>query len=148
PEARAGFFGLDNASTAEDMAQAVLEGIAFSLIDAQVALKAAGQASATVAAIGGGARSAFWLKLIASAIGLPVLRLAGSDKGPARLARLALTGETAEAVCQKPPIVETVEPDAGLHAAYRERFRLYQSLYRSLRQARSARVDRRPDANS
>jgi len=151
PEARAGFFGLDNASVAEDLVQAVLEGVAFSLCDAQIALKAAGQSSSAVAAIGGGARSAFWLKLIASAIGLPVLRLAGSDKGPAfgaaRLARLALTGEAPEAVCVKPKVIETIEPDPGLHAAYGERFRTYQALYRALRQARAARADRLPAAS-
>jgi xylulokinase len=151
PDARAGFFGLDNATSPEDMAQAVLEGVAFSLIDAQIALKAAGRASSAVAAIGGGARSAFWLKLIASAIGLPVLRLAGSDKGPAfgaaRLARLAFTGEAAAPVCTKPAVVETIAPDADLHAAYGERFRLYQALYRSLKKARSAKADRHPAAS-
>jgi xylulokinase len=82
---------------------------------------------------------------------LPVLRLAGSDKGPAfgaaRLARLALTGEAPEAVCVKPKVMETIEPDPGLHAAYGERFRTYQVLYRSLRQARAATADRRPAAS-
>jgi xylulokinase len=152
PDARAGFFGLDNTTSAEDLAQAVLEGVAFTLIDAQIALKAAGRASAPVAAIGGGARSAFWLRLIASAIGVAVHRVAGSDKGPAfgaaRLARLALTGEAPETVCTKPEIIETVAPDEGLHAAYGERFRLYQSLYRSLKQAREARADRPPGATT
>jgi xylulokinase len=151
PDARAGFFGLDNATAAEDLVQAVLEGVAFSLIDAQIALKAAGRAASAVAAIGGGARSPFWLKLIASAIGLPVLRVAGSDKGPAfgaaRLARLALTGEEPAAVCLKPAVIETVAPDADLHAAYGERFRLFQSLYRSLRKARSPRADQLPAAS-
>src|SRR5262249_53159277 len=65
PDARAGFFGLDNTTTATDMAQAVLEGVAFTLIDAAIALKAAGRSSSAVAAIGGGARNPFWLKLIA-----------------------------------------------------------------------------------
>jgi xylulokinase len=151
PDARAGFFNLDNATVAEDLVQAVLEGVAFSLCDAQIALQAAGQSSAAVAAIGGGARSAFWLKLIASAIGLPVLRLAGSDKGPAygaaRLARLALTGEAPEEVCVKPRVVETIEPDAALHAAYGDRLMTYQALYRSLRRAREARADPRRAAS-
>jgi xylulokinase len=151
PEARAGFFGLDNATAAEDLVQAVLEGVAFSLIDAQVALTAAGRSATAIAVIGGGARSGFWLRLIASAIGLPVLRLAGADKGPAfgaaRLGRMALTGETPDKVCLKPPVIETIAPDPALHAAYGERFRLYRSLYRALRKARAARADRRPAAS-
>src|SRR5260221_489728 len=69
PEARAAFFGLDNTTTAEDIGQAVLEGVAFTLIDAQVALKAAGQAMRPVAAIGGGPRHPLWLQLIARALG-------------------------------------------------------------------------------
>ena len=68
---------------------------------------------------------------------MAVHRVAGSDKGPAfgaaRLARLALTGEAPADVCSKPEIIETIAPDEGLHAAYGERFRLYQSLYRSLK---------------
>jgi xylulokinase len=63
------------------------------------------------------------------------------------LARLALTGEAAAPVCTKPAVVETIAPDADLHAAYGERFRLYQALYRSLKRARSAKADRHPAAS-
>ena len=90
PDARGAFFGLDYSTDAEDLVQAVLEGAAFMLMDAQLALKAAGRSVAPVAVIGGGARSRFWLKLIASAIGLPVLRSrrlgqgAGLRRRPAR----------------------------------------------------------------
>lgn len=151
PDARGAFFGLDYSTEAEDIVQAVLEGAAFMLMDAQLALKAAGRAAAPVAMVGGGARSRFWMRLIASAIGLPVLRYAGSENGPAfgaaRLGRLALTGERAEAVCVKPKAMETIEPDPALGDAYRERFEVYRRLYRALRKpVPSATADRRPAA--
>jgi xylulokinase len=92
--------------------------------------------------IGGGARNRFWLKLIASALGVPVGRVAGADKGPAfgaaRLARLALTGEDAAAVCMKPPLIETIEPDPALHDAYADRVEAFRRLYCSLKARRHA----------
>jgi xylulokinase len=140
PEARGAFAGLDATVTAEDLAQAVLEGVAFSLMDAQDALGAPGRAAGAVPAIGGGARSAFWLRIIAAALGLTVTRLHGGEKGPAfgaaRLARMALTGEPARAVCGKPEVIETFAPDPVLHAAYRERLVTFRSLYAALKAAR------------
>ncbi len=86
------------------------------------------------------------MKLIASAIGLPVLRHAGSEKGPAfgaaRLGRMALTGESPATVCAKPPVIETIEPDTALGERYRERFETYRKLYRALRPGPSPRADR------
>ncbi len=115
----------------------MLEGVAFSLMDAQAALgEAAGDAKA-VPLIGGGARSRLWMRIVASALGRPILRYAEADKGPAfgaaRLARLALTGEAPADVCHKPAIVETVAPDDVLHEAYRKRFASYRALYRALK---------------
>ena len=91
------------------------------------------------------------MRLIASAIGLPVLLYPGSENGPAfgaaRLGRMALTGERAEAGCVKPKAVETIAPDAALGEAYRERFEVYRRLYRALRKPiPSATADRRPAA--
>jgi xylulokinase len=150
PNVRGAFFGLDHSTGVADIVQAVLEGAAFSLMDAQLALKAAGRSAAPVSLVGGGARSRFWMKLIASAIGLPILRHAGSEKGPAfgaaRLGRLALTGESPATVCAKPPVIETIEPDPPLGEAYRERFETYRRLYRALRPAPSPKAGRRPAA--
>ncbi|MBN8997543.1 MAG: xylulokinase [Rhizobiales bacterium] len=150
PDVRGALFGLDHGADITDIVQAVLEGAAFSLMDAQLALKAAGRSTAPVSLVGGGARSRFWMKLIASAIGLPVLRHAGSEKGPAfgaaRLGRMALTGESPATVCAKPPVIETIEPDPALGERYRERFETYRKLYRALRPGPSPRADRLPAA--
>jgi xylulokinase len=140
PEARGVFAGLDQASDSIDLVQAVLEGVAFSLVDARDALGWHGEGPLPV--IGGGAQSRFWLRLIASALGVPVGRVAGADKGPAfgaaRLARLALTGEDAATVCAKPPLTETIEPEQALHDAYAERVERFRGLYRSLKARRRA----------
>jgi xylulokinase len=77
------------------------------------------------------------MQIVAHVLGLPVVRYAGGDQGPAfgaaRLARMALTGEPPEAVCVKPATLDTLEPDPALTAAYAERFESYRRLYRALR---------------
>jgi xylulokinase len=134
------FAGLDAATSAEDVIQAVLDGVAMSLVDARDALGEAGRRDGAVAVIGGGARSRFWLRIIASALGLTVLRLSGADKGPAfgaaHLARMALTGEAPSAVCRKPEVLEEIHPEPTLTAAYEERISAFRSLYRRLKAAR------------
>jgi xylulokinase len=68
--------------------------------------------------------------MIAAATGFTVARMKGGETGPAygaaRLARLAATGETPEAVCRPPEIADMTEPEPGLAEAFarqRERFR-------------------------
>ena len=137
PAARGVFSGLDASTTKTDLVQAVLEGIAFSFLEARQLIEQAGVPLASVAAVGGGARSRFWMQLIAHVLGLPVTRYVGGDKGPAfgaaRLARLALTGEKAGKICVKPAVEDELRPDPGLHEAYSERFENYRKLYRALR---------------
>ncbi|MBV8413372.1 MAG: xylulokinase [Alphaproteobacteria bacterium] len=131
-------FGLHGKTTASDLVQAVLEGVAFSVVDAQVALQAAGADPQQPSVIGGGARSAFWLKLLASALDKPLALHRGREKGPAfgaaRLARLAVTGEPVAAVCVAPAIESVLEPDPKLAAAYAQRLPRFRSLYAALKQ--------------
>jgi xylulokinase len=137
PHARGVFVGLDHATGALDLVQAVLEGVALSLREAQECLAATSLRSGPVAAVGGGARSRFWMQLLAHCLDRPVLRYAGSEKGPAlgaaRLARMALTGEKPAEVCRKPAVLDVLEPDRALAGAYAGRFEAFASLYRALK---------------
>ena len=140
PNARAGFFGLDPTARPLDLVQAVLEGVAFSLREAHELLQQAGLAIRSVAAVGGGARSRFWMQLVAHVTGLEVVRYAGSGTGPAfgaaRLARIALTGEEVAAICNKPEILDRLVPDPALHAEYSRRFAAWRRLYRATAEGR------------
>ncbi len=137
PYARGVFFGLSPETRRTDLAQAVLEGVAFSFADAKQCLERAGTPLARAAMIGGGSRSAFWTRIFAGVLDVPLLRFEGSDKGPAfgaaRLARIAATGEPPEAVCAAPSVLETIEPDPRLVELYRPRVETYRSLYRALK---------------
>lgn len=137
PHARGVLFGLTPASSRAEVVRAVLEGVAYSLADALACLIRAGTTIGEAAIVGGGARSGSWTQIIADVIGVPVIRYAGGETGPAfgaaRLARLAVTGEAAEAVCTKPPLLDRMVPDPGRHASYGFALVRFRALYAALR---------------
>src|SRR5580693_5483290 len=128
--ARGVLFGMSETTSRADVARAVMEGVALTLVDARDSLAAAGAVIERVGLIGGGANSALWTRMIAAATGFTVVRMKGGETGPAygaaRLARMAASGESAETVCVKPEIADVTEPDpklAELFARQRERFK-------------------------
>ena len=135
-QAKGVLFGLTPATTPEQVAQAVLEGVALSLADAQGYLAATGLLPPRIAVNGGGSKSRFWMRILASALDKTVLLQEGSEAGPAfgaaRLARLAATGEAPEMVCSKPAIAAEVAPDPGLVFAYATRLEKFRCLYKAI----------------
>lgn len=131
------FAGLAQTSERPALTQAVLEGVAFSLRDCLLALRAAGPVIAEADVIGGGSRSAEWVRILAAVLGIPLHQLAhgelGGAFGAARLARIAVTGEGPAAVCTRLARAATVEPDRALEDAYGERFEHYRALSAAVR---------------
>ena len=136
---RGAFLGLGHESGRAVLTQAVLEGVSFALRDNLEALKSAGTSLSRVTAIGGGSRSRYWLKSIATALGLPVDLPADGDFGAAfgaaRLGLVAATGADPVAVCSAPATAETIEPEAALTAAYEDAYQRYRRLYPAIRAA-------------
>ncbi len=83
------FAGLEHESSRVVLTQAVMEGVTFAIRDNLAALNAAGTTISRVTAIGGGSRSRYWLKSIATALNIPVDIPADGDFGAA-LARRGL----------------------------------------------------------
>jgi xylulokinase len=137
PFARAAFHGLHAGTTQEDLALAVLEGVALSLADCQDILEQSGTRVAELMVVGGGTRSTFWMQLLANALDRRITICEGSEVGAAfgaaRLARLALTGEAAADVCSKPKPLMHLEPDLSLSKAYRDRLGDFRALYGALK---------------
>jgi xylulokinase len=133
PHAKGVLFGLTHSSGPLQVTQAVLEGIALSLADAQGYLAETGALPDRIAVNGGGSRSRFWMRILASALGKTVLLQDGSEAGPAfgaaRLARLAATGEDPATVCTKPAIAQEILPETRLSDAYGERLTRFRTLY-------------------
>ncbi len=118
---RGAFLGLEHATDRAAATRAVLEGVTFALRDCRDALAQTGTRIDSLLAVGGGSRSDYWLKAIASALGTPVkLPVAGDFGGAfgaARLALMAATGAGAE-IATAPAIARTIEPDPALAAAF------------------------------
>jgi xylulokinase len=138
PHAKGVFFGLSADTSTEALIQSVLEGVAFALAEAQELLAAAGTSVERIAAIGGGSRSRLWMRILANALGKPVVLYREGAKGPAygaaRLARLVASGEPVADVCTVPPVSEVFEPTPALVDAYRASGEKFRRLYRALKE--------------
>jgi len=135
---RGAFLGLEHATDRSAGTRAVLEGVTFAFRDCRDALAATGTKVQRLLAVGGGSRSDYWLRAIATALDCPVQVPAAGDFGgafgAARLAVMAATGAGAE-IATLPPIARTVDPDPALRAAFdagHARYRAAQSAIRSL----------------
>lgn len=135
--ARGAFIGLGHESGAPALTQAVLEGVAFAFRDNLAALEAAGTRLERVTAVGGGSRSKLWLKILATALNLPVDLPAegdfGAAFGAARLGLVAATGADPLTICAPPVLQESFTPDPSLRAAYDEAYARYRALYGALK---------------
>ena len=135
--ARGAVIGLTGSTTSVDIAQAMMEAVAFSLRDGLDAFDPERARPAALGFIGGGSRSRFWGRVIASVLDLALVRYEGAERGPAfgaaRLARLAATGDEPAAVATPPAVAEVIEPDARLADAYAPRIAAFRSLYAALK---------------
>lgn len=131
--ARGSFTGLAQVTDRRDLTQAVLEGVAFAFRDCQRVLADAGTDFARAFAVGGGAQSATWLKILASVLDRPLDLCAESEVGAAfgaaRLAMAAATGGDPVALMPPPPVERTIEPDRALVPRYAEAYARYRALY-------------------
>ncbi len=135
---RGAFTGLEHATDRQAATRAVLEGVTYAIRDSRDALAATGTRLEHLLAVGGGSRSDYWLKLIATALDCPVqLPIAGDFGGAfgaARLGLMAATGAGAE-VATLPQIARTIDPDPSLKDAFdagHARFRAAQSAIKDL----------------
>jgi xylulokinase len=118
---RGAFTGLEHATDRQAATRAVLEGVTFAIRDSRDALAATGTRLEHLLAVGGGSRSDYWLKAIATALDCPVQVPVAGDfggaYGAARLGLMAATGTGAE-IATLPQIARVIEPDATLKDAF------------------------------
>lgn len=136
PNARGHITGLSHGVEVADLAQAVFEGVAFAFADGAEALRAGGAAMGELVAVGGGARSDAWLRIIADAAGLALGRPAdeksGGALGAARLGLCAAEGAAPAEACPKPRIVWRCEPDPARRAMRLEALARWRETYAAI----------------
>ena len=132
------WFGLRHDTDRAALGYSVLEGVAFGLADGLAAVRDAGGVARSVSLTGGGSRSRFWARLIASALDVPLALPEGSEVGAAlgaaRLGQLAADPRaTIASVCTMPQVAAMVEPVAMWQADLQARLARFRALYPPLR---------------
>jgi len=134
---RGAFIGLDVSTDQAELTRALMQGVAFALRDSLEALRATGAKLERLLAIGGGAQSDYWLKVLATVLNLPLdLPKAGelgAALGAARLGLIATTGADPESIITPPEIARTIMPDSAQTAAYETAYQRYRALYPALK---------------
>ena len=137
PGARGGIFGLAHTSDTGVLARAMMEGVGFAFADCAASLQAAGNQIGPVYALGGGARSPFWLQMIADITGLTLLIPEkgdfGAAFGAARLAMVASGAGDVSTVLTPAPVAATVTPSQAETERYQQQLARYRSLYPAVR---------------
>ncbi|MBZ0164392.1 MAG: xylulokinase [Notoacmeibacter sp.] len=127
------FAGLGHESGRTELTQALFEGVAFAFRDMFAAIRTTGTTIERATAIGGGSRSVYWLKAIATALGIPIDVPEEGDYGAAfgaaRLALIAADGCIPADVCSSPPVALTIDPVESLLPAYEEAYERFRALY-------------------
>lgn len=134
---RGAFLGLDIATDKSALTRAVMEGVGFALRDCHAALTQTGADLKTVFAVGGGARSRFWLETLATLMDLPLSVPAagelGAAMGAARLAICATTSAPPDDVMTPPAVADVIEPRRDLTTAYDAAYARYRAAYPAIR---------------
>ncbi len=138
PLARAAFTGLSQRHDRGALVRAVLEGVAYGLRDSLEVLRLLGCRLEVGRASGGGARSALWLRIVASVLGFPLERTVveeGAAYGAALLGGVAggVFADVEEAVAACVRVRETIEPDPEWERTYSEGYDRYRSVYPALK---------------
>jgi xylulokinase len=145
PLARGSFVGLTLRHRRAHMTRAILEGVAFSMKDCFSLLQGAGLGSVQEVRIaGGGAKGPLWRKIVASALGLPMVTVNSTEGAAYGAALLAGVGvgawPTVEAACdatiavtgRDEPVADWVEAYAALYPRYRELYAALKPTYDAL----------------
>ncbi|WP_371154056.1 xylulokinase [Jannaschia sp. 2305UL9-9] len=136
-QVRGALIGLDVAHGHADLTQAVVEGVSYALRDCLAALQGTGTELRSIIAMGGGARSRFWLETLASVLEQPLSIPTGGEfgaaLGAARLGIAAATGESLSAIMTPPAIAEVIDPRADLTERYASGWQRYRGLYGAVR---------------
>lgn len=135
PSLRGAFCGLSLRHGREELARAVLEGVAFAIREHLDIMTQAGAPIGEIRVSGGGARSALWNRVKSDITGIPVLAVESdaTSLGVTLVAGAAvgLYASLREAVERCVRIARRYEPDASLRQLYDERYGRFHELTRA-----------------
>ncbi|MCY4287406.1 MAG: xylulokinase [Aestuariivita sp.] len=134
---RSAFIGIDSATDAEDLKQAVMEGVAFALRECMDALEDGVVSTEDWFVVGGGSLSPFWLETLATILkhplAVPTDPQLGAGIGAARLASCAATNQDYREIMTVPKATRVIEPRTDISDRYEEQYKLYKNCYQALK---------------
>jgi xylulokinase len=138
PDARGAWVGLTDRHGRGHLGRSVLEGVAHGLRDSLDLLREVGVDARVGRASGGGARSELWLRIVASALDLPLERVRveeGAAYGAALLGGVAggVWDDVGQAVADCVRVRDTVEPDPEWRDLYEGDHGRFRALYPALK---------------
>lgn len=137
-DAKAVFFGISPRHTRAHIIRSVMEGVSFGLRDSLEIIKELGIPASEIRASGGGAKSKLWKQIQADVNKEPIYTI-NVDEGPAfGAALLAMVGvgiysSVPEACRHTIKTIDKIEPVTKNTKIYDEYYKLYRSLYISLK---------------
>jgi xylulokinase len=148
---RGGLHNLTLGTRREDVARAVLEGVALNARWMQQAVERfCRRRLEPIAFVGGGARSALWAQIMADVLGRTVHRMAEPEsanlRGAAALAGLGLGDLTVADLHGRAPVAGEHRPQASTAGVYDELFAAFRVSYRASRRVRGRLAALREDA--
>ena len=130
---RGALIGLAHETDRAALVRAVMEGVAHAFRDGLDAMSAAGTRIDSAIAVGGGARSETWLRIMADTLGIAIDVPEGGEfggaLGAARLGMIAADGATPEKVCRPPAIGLRIEPRPDAVEIQSDRHERFRALY-------------------
>ena len=131
------FTGIRSTHTKAHFTRAVLEGVAYSLLDSKLYLDSMNIPYSNVAtAIGGGAKGILWRQMIADVLGITLKTTKSSDSslGSAMLAGIAVGvfKDADEAVKKCVEVIDVTKPDINNTKKYAEIFKKYKKIHDAL----------------
>jgi xylulokinase len=133
---RGSFTGVSSFHTKAHFNRAVLEGVAYSLVECFQVLRSLGIDMQSAAIIGGGAKSPLWRQIVSDMLGIELKKMQRDDSslGSAMLAGIAakLFDGYEDCVARCVRVESVVHPDERNHALYQESFKTYKAIHDAL----------------
>ena len=133
---RASFTGVAMRHVRGDFMRAIMEGVAFSLLDCKRMIDEMKLPISQIRLIGGGAKSGLWSRIVCDVFGKELVRPEACDAsfGAALLAGvgMGLFDSEKDAVSKCVKIKDVLAPDEHHHEKYAELFKLYLRIHDSL----------------
>ena len=136
PHLKASFTGVTMRHSREHFARAVLEGVAFSLLDCVSVFEELSVSFGDIRIIGGGAKSLLWSQIVCDVLGMPASKpeIDDSSFGGAMLAGIGVGvfDDATQAVSTCVRLARHITPNMENHEKYKRYFKIYKEVHDNL----------------